>query len=173
MKRMLTVAAVCAGLTACAAWRAGEGIANDRATGENARDVTFQTRGAGENYGWRQYDLPIGLTVLPWSCPNYECSVYGVRFNFGWGRYERVYGLDTGLFGSSREFGGVSATIFGNWTEGEAVGVVIGGVNVAGTMRGIQFGFVNSAADLYGVQIGLLNFNGSGVPCLPIINAGW
>lgn len=173
MKRLAFVTALFAAVAANAGWRAGEGIANDRATGGNARDVTFQVRGAGENYGWRQCDLPVGLTVLPWSVPNCESSVYGVRLNFGWGRYENVYGLDTGLFGASRTFGGVSATLVGNWTEGEACGIVVGGVNVAGTMRGVQIGLVNVATTLYGVQIGVLNFNWSGVPCLPIINAGW
>ena len=171
-KLLMTIAAGLAVASANAAWQAGKGIANDRATGANDRDVTFVVRGAGEEYGWRQYALPIGLTVLPWSLPNYESSVYGLRVNLGWGRYHGTYGLDAGVFSDRKSFGGISANLFGNFAEEDSSGIETGAVNIAGTMRGLQFGFVNVADRLYGVQIGVLNFNQSGIT-LPIINIGW
>ena len=171
-KLLMTIAAGLAVASASAAWQAGKGIANDRATGLNDRDVTFVARGAGAEYGWRQYALPIGLTVLPWSLPNDESSVYGLRFNLGWGRYHGTYGLDSGVFSDRKAFCGISANLFGNFAEEYSVGIETGAVNIAGTMRGLQFGFVNVADCLYGVQIGILNFNQSGIT-LPIINVGW
>ena len=158
--------------TANAAWQAGQGVANDRATGANDRDVTFVKRGAGDGYGWRQYALPIGVTVLPWSIPNFESSVYGLRVNLGWGEYDGTYGLDAGVFSSRKTFGGISANFFGNYASEEAMGLETGAVNIAGTMRGLQFGFVNFADCLYGVQIGVLNFNRAGIT-FPVINIGW
>ena len=155
-----------------AGWVAGQGVANDRATGANARDVTFVTRGGGNGYGWRQYNMPVGLTFLPWSFPNFESSVYGLRLNLGWGEYDGTYGLDAGVFSLRNNFGGISANFFGNCARAEATGLEIGAVNLAGTMRGLQIAFVNVAECLYGVQIGVLNFNASGIT-LPIINIGW
>ena len=171
-KLLMAIAAGLAVAIANAAWQAGKGMANDRATGTNDRDVTFVTRGAGEEYGWRQYALPIGLTVLPWSLPNCESSVYGLRVNLGWGRYHGAYGLDAGVFSDRKSFGGISANLFGNFAEEDSAGIETGAVNIAGTMRGLQFGFVNVADRLCGVQIGVLNFNQSGIT-LPIINIGW
>lgn len=174
MKRIL-IAIAAVGLfaaTSSAAWQAGKGIANDRATGVNDRDVTFVKRGAGSGYGWRQYSLPVGLTILPWSIPNFESSVYGLRVNLGWGEYDGTYGLDAGVFSSCKTFGGISANVFGNYASDESMGLETGAVNIAGTMCGIQIGFVNFADCLYGVQIGVLNFNGSGI-AFPIINVGW
>jgi len=173
MKKLLMfVAAGMLAATASAAWQAGTGVANDRATGANDRDVTFVKRGAGDGYGWRQYSLPIGLTVLPWSIPNFESSVYGLRVNLGWGEYAGTYGLDAGVFSSRKTFGGISANFFGNYAAAESAGIETGAVNIAGTMRGLQFGFVNFAECLYGVQIGVLNFNRSGIT-FPIVNVGW
>lgn len=173
MRKMLTMGAVCLlSIAASAAWQAGSGIANDRATGANERDVTFVKRGAGDGYGWRQYSLPIGLTVLPWSIPNFESSVYGLRVNLGWGEYNGTYGLDAGVFSSRKSFGGVSANFFGNYASDMSAGIEIGAVNIAGTMRGLQIGFVNFAECLYGIQIGVLNFNQTGI-AFPIINIGW
>lgn len=173
MKKLLMMGTACLmSAAASAAWQAGQGIANDRATGANARDVTFVKRGAGEGYGWRQYSLPIGLTILPWSVPNFESSVYGLRVNLGWGEYDGTYGLDAGVFSSRKTFGGISANFFGNYAADESMGLETGAVNIAGTMRGLQFGFVNFAERLYGVQIGVLNFNQSGIT-LPLINVGW
>ena len=173
MKKLLIAGIVClASIAASAAWQAGKGIANDRATGANDRDVTFVKRGAGEGYGWRQYSLPVGLTVLPWSIPNFESSVYGLRVNLGWGEYDGTYGLDAGVFSSRKTFGGISANVVGNYAADESMGIETGAVNIAGTMRGLQLGFVNFADCLYGVQIGVLNFNRSGIT-FPIINVGW
>lgn len=171
-KFLMTIAAGLAVVSASAAWQAGKGVANDRATGANDRDVTFVKRGVGEGYGWRQYSLPIGLTVLPWSVPNFESSVYGLRVNLGWGEYDGTYGLDAGAFSSRKTFGGISANFFGNYAAGESMGIEAGAVNIAGTMRGLQLGFVNFADSLYGVQIGVLNFNRSGIT-FPIVNVGW
>ena len=164
-------AALCASARA-ARFEAGKGVANDRATGAGPNDVTFVTRGNGNAYGWRQYALPIGLTVLPWSIPNFECSVYGLRLNLGWGEYDGTYGLDAGVFSLKQEFGGISANFFGNYAVRDSAGLETGALNVAGTMRGLQIGFVNVADALYGVQIGVLNFNGSGIT-FPILNIGW
>ena len=173
MNRLLMcVAAGLFAATASAAWQAGQGIANDRATGANDRDVTFVKRGAGDGYGWRQYALPVGVTVLPWSIPNFESSVYGLRINLGWGEYDGTYGLDSGVFSSRKAFGGISANLFGNYAEGVSAGLETGAVNIAGTMYGLQVGFVNFADSLYGVQIGFLNFNRAGI-VFPVINVGW
>ena len=178
MKRMALAFALAAGVamsSAAAGFEAGGGMANDLAKGANDRDVTFVARGNGNAYGWRSYDTVVGLTVLPWSIPNEESSVYGVRFNFGWGAFVDMYGLDSGVFSATtRDFGGFSATFFGNSVGGTMRGVQIGLVNVArGPACGLQVGAVNFAQDLHGVQIGLLNFNGTGIACLPVLNIGF
>lgn len=177
--RKLAFAAVlgafAAASAAAAGFAAGQGVANDLATGENERDVTFVQRGGGNDYGWRSYDTVVGVTVLPWSIPNEESSVYGVRLNFGWGAFVDMFGLDSGLFSyTKRDFGGISPTIFGNYVGGTMRGLQAGVVNIVeGSAYGLQFGAVNFAQDLHGVQIGILNFNGTGVACLPLVNAGF
>jgi hypothetical protein len=119
----------------------------------NKRDVTFVSRGGGNEYGYRQYALPIGLTVLFWSMPNFESSVYGVRLNFGWGAYHCTYGLDTGIFSRSKKFGGISWTALGNYVEQYSVGIQAGLVNVVqGEMSGLQIGLVNFANHFYEVK---------------------
>jgi len=156
-----------------ATWKAGQGVANDHATGANARDIPFVARDANAGYGYRQFGLPIGVTVLPWSIPNFESFVYGVRFNFGWGRYAETYGIDWGTFSNSGEFGGIAANVFGNYVTGRAAGFQAGFVNLCeGDVYGLQIGAVNVAGRLKGVQIGFLNFNRSGIT-LPLINAGF
>lgn len=168
---LLTVSAAIAA-NAQAKWQAGQGIANDHAAGANARDVTFVARDAGNGYGYRQYTTPIGLTVLPWSLPNFESFVYGLRLNFGWGGYAETYGIDGGLFSSSREFGGIALDLFGNYVTGGSAGLQAGLVNVgAEDVYGLQVGGVNFAGRLHGVQIGFLNFNRAGI-VLPLINVG-
>lgn len=158
-----------------AGFEAGKGVANDLATGSNKRDVTFVERGGNNSYGWRSYDIAVGVTVLPWSIPNEECSVYGLRFNLGWGAYVDMYGLDSGLFSvTRRDFGGFTATILGNSVDGRMGGVQIGLVNIVrGSAYGLQVGAVNFAEDLHGVQIGVLNFNNTGLKCFPIMNIGF
>ena len=174
MKKLIMVAfaATIAATATAAGWNAGQGVANDRATGVNQRDVTFVKRGGGNEYGYRQYATPIGFTVLSWSMPNFESSVYGVRLNLGWGAYHGTYGLDSGVFSQSKEFAGISWTVFGNYIEGDATGIQAGLVNISGNMAGLQVGLVNFADRLNGVQIGLLNFN-SAKYTLPIFNIGW
>ena len=169
------VVATLSSVAAAAGFEAGKGVANDLATGSNKRDVTFVERGGNNNYGWRSYDIAIGVTVLPWSIPNEECSVYGLRFNLGWGSYVDMYGLDSGLFSvTTRDFGGFTATILGNSVEGRMGGVQIGLVNIVrGSAYGLQVGAVNFAEDLHGVQIGVLNFNNTGLKCFPILNIGF
>ena len=53
--RKLAFAAVlgafAAASAAAAGFAAGQGVANDLATGENERDVTFVQRGGGNDYG--------------------------------------------------------------------------------------------------------------------------
>ena len=161
---------------ACAArFEAGRGVANDRATGSGPNDVTFVTRGNGNAYGWRGWDMAIGGTILPWSVPNEESSVYGLRLNLGWGAYANTYGLDAGAFSSTtQDFGGVAANLCGNVVGGTMGGVQVGAVNaVRGSAYGLQVAFVNFADDLHGLQIGVLNFNNSGLKCFPIVNAGF
>lgn len=140
-----------------------------------AEQLAFVERGGGNNYGWQSYDLAVGVTVLPWSIPNSESSVYGLRFNLGWGAYVDTYGLDSGLFSvSTRDFGGFTATVFGNSVDATMGGVQIGAVNIVrGAAYGLQVGLVNFAEDLHGVQLGVLNFNNSGLKCFPVLNAGF
>lgn len=170
----LALAAGFASVSMAAGFEAGQGVANDLATGANKRDVTFVERGGRNAYGWQSYDLAIGATFLPWAMPNSECSVYGLRLNFGWGAYVDTYGLDAGFFSaSSRDFGGMSANFLGNSVGGTMGGIQVGAVNLADVAYGLQIGFVNSAADLHGVQIGALNFNGTGIRCFPVVNIGF
>ena len=172
---ILALAALTTSAVYSAGFEAGKGVANDLATGANQRDVTFVERGGNNSYGWQSYDIVLGVTVLPWSIPNEESSVYGVRLNFGWGAFVDMRGLDSGLFSyTKRDFGGISPTIFGNYVGGTMKGIQAGVVNaVDGSAYGLQVGAVNFAQDLHGVQIGVLNFNGTGVACLPIINVGF
>ncbi len=173
MRKVLVVVTACFSMAASAAgWEAGKGVSNDRATGANAHDVTFVARNSANGYGYRQYDLPIGFTFLPWAAPNFESSVYGVRLNLGWGRYDRTMGIDAGAFSHSRKFGGIAANFCGNWSDGDAAGLQVGFVNAGATVYGLQIGAVNVADRLCGVQIGFLNFNSAGI-VLPVINAGW
>ena len=174
MKSMLTAlaATMVAGTALADRLEAGQGIANTTARPDN--NVTFVTRGGGNDYGYRGWNTVVGLTVLPWSLPNDESYVRGVRFDFGWGAYEETTGLDTGLFAVTKhDFTGFAPMVAGSWVGGDARGVLIGPVNVVeGAMYGLQIGFVNCAGDLHGVQIGLLNFNDTGI-FFPILNAGF
>jgi len=174
MKTLLAfgVAALAALSLSAAGFEAGKGVANDHATGVHSRDVTFVQRGGGNGYGYRQYALPVGLTLLSWAPPNFESSVYGVRLNFGWGRYEQTWGLDAGAFSRSARFGGIAANLFGNWATADQSGLVAGLVNAGEEVNGLQVGAVNMAGRLRGVQIGFLNFNRAGI-VFPVINIGW
>lgn len=175
MKKLIAafIITVTAASVSAAGWTAGSGIANDRARGDNKRDVTFVTRGGGAEYGYRQYATPLGVTVLPWSMPNFESSVYGLRLNLGWGAYHGTYGLDTGVFSCSKNFAGISWTAFGNYIENDAYGIQAGLVNIVDRrMTGLQVGLINFTGELNGIQIGLLNFNYTQVT-LPVINIGW
>ena len=158
-----------------ARFEAGKGVANDRATGAGQNDVTFVPRGNGNAYGWRGWNMAIGGTILPWSIPNEESNVYGLRINLGWGAYANAYGIDAGAFSSStQDFGGIAANLCGNVVGRTMGGIQVGAVNVVrGSAYGLQVAFVNFAEDLHGVQIGGLNFNNSGLKCFPIINVGF
>ena len=178
MKSIL-IGVAAAGLVSAAQaarFEAGKGVANDHATGAGSNDVTFVARGGDNAYGYgvgRQYVTPIGLTILPWSIPNELSVVYGLRANFGFGRYERTYGIDAGAWSTSGEFGGVAANLVGNYVERNAAGVQVGVVNlVDGEAAGVQIGIVNSARRLRGLQIGIANFNESGI-FFPILNFGF
>ena len=157
-------------------FEAGKGVANERATGAGPNDVTFVSRGVDGDYGYgvgRQYTTPLGLTILPWSIPNELSVVYGLRANFGFGRYERTYGIDAGAWSTSGEFGGIAANLVGNYVERDATGLQVGVVNlVDGEMSGVQVGVVNAARRLRGMQIGLANFNEAGI-FFPILNFGF
>ena len=178
----LSKIAIVAGFSLCMAsianaarFDSGKGIANDRATGSGPNDVTFVTRGNGNEYGWRGWDMAIGGTILPWSIPNEESNVYGFRLNLGWGPYANTYGLDVGAFSScTKSFGGIAVNLCGNVVGDTMGGIQVGAVNVVrGKAYGLQIAFVNFAEDLHGVQIGGLNFNNSGCKCFPIINVGF
>ena len=160
MKRCLfTVVMGLAAVCSAAPFRAGEGIANDRAPGTHDSDVTYVSRGQQDYYGYRGYDLAIGGSILAWAVPNEESSVTGVRMNFGWGVYRATRGLDLGAFSVSWEASALQANLLGQVTTGNMNGLQIGGVNVVGgEMCGVQIGVVNVAERLSGVQIGLLNF---------------
>ena len=172
---ILALAALTTTAVYSAGFEAGKGVANDLATGANQRDVTFVERGGNNSYGWQSYDIVLGVTVLPWSIPNEESSVYGLRLNFGWGAYAKTYGLDAGAFSSTtKDFGGIAANLVANSVGGTMGGIQVGGVNVVrGKAYGLQIAFVNFAEDLHGVQIGGLNFNNTGLKCFPIINMGF
>ena len=170
---VVMMVALCAASVASAArFEAGKGVANDRASGHGPNDVTFIERGNGNAYGWRGWDLAIGATVLPWSIPNDESNVYGLRFNFGWGGYVNTYGLDAGVFSATtQDFGGIAANFFGNMVNGTMDGVQVGAVNIVrGQAYGLQIAIVNFAEELHGVQAGAINFNRSGIACFPLIN---
>lgn len=172
MKKAVLLAFAVSASAAMAQMTPGQGVANDHAVGTNPTDVIFVQRGGGNAYGYRSYDAIVGATFLPWSIPNFESTVKGVRFNFGWGRHAGMYGLDSGLVGVSDSFAGLSATIFGSFT-GEASGVQMGLVNITeGHTSGLQIGLVNATQSLSGVQIGLLNFAWSQWS-IPLINIAW
>lgn len=175
MKKMIVFAAfaACTALVAGAQqFRPGTGVANDHARGDNPYDVPFVARGGGNPYGYRAYDTAVGLTVLPWSLPNFESTVRGVRFNFGWGRYAGTYGLDSGLFSVAGDFAGVAVNLLGQYVDGDATGLQVGLANVGRHVRGLQVGVVNHAERLDGVQIGLLNF-ATTQWSVPLVNIGW
>ena len=170
---LLPVVLFCSAMTAFAQWQPGQGMANDHARGENSRDVVFVARGGGNPYGYRSYDMAIGLTLLPWSLPNNESSVKGLRLNLGWGYYVGTYGVDLGAFSNTGEFRGIGANLLGNLAESDAKGLQVGLVNITGRCAaGLQIGLVNYVERLEGVQIGLLNFATSQWT-LPFINIGW
>ena len=173
MKKVLAFILAFAAVAAEAQLRPGQGIANDHARGDNARDVVFVKRGGGNPYGYRSYDTVIGLTVLPWSLPNEESSVKGLRLNLGWGYYAGTYGLDLGAFSRTGEFRGLGANWLGHFADRDAKGLQVGLVNVTGRSAvGLQIGLVNYVERLEGVQIGLLNFATSQWT-LPFINVAW
>lgn len=159
-------------LAALAQLQPGKGPANEQPRGRNQDAVTFVQRGGGNGYGYRDYDVAVGFTVLPWSCPNFESRVRGLRLNLGWGAYAGTYGVDLGTFSDSGDFAGLAANLFGNYVTGDADGVQIGLVNVAGRARGLQVGLVNHVDRLEGVQVGLLNF-ATYQWTLPLLNAAW
>lgn len=173
MKRLLAfVAAFAVASVFADALVAGQGIANSPAR-PDAR-VTFVQRGGGNDYGYRGWNTVVGLTILPWSVPNDESYVHGVRFDFGWGAYEETVGFDSGLFSITKhDFTGLAPMFLGAWVGGDARGVLIGPVNVVeGAMYGLQIGLLNSAGDLHGVQIGIMNFNQTGI-FFPLFNVGF
>ena len=176
MRKLLAIVVLSVAATLCAeaaGFQPGKGVANTPATGD--KNVTFVARGNGNQYGWRGWDMAIGATILPWSLPNNESNVYGLRLNLGWGKYANTYGLDAGAFSATDfNFGGIAANLVGNYVGSTMGGLQVGALNfVNGAVYGVQVGFVNFAEDLNGVQIGVLNYNASGVYCLPIINVGF
>ena len=171
MKTSMVALVVCAALAACAQLTPGTGVANDHALGKNPQDVVFVARGGGNAYGYRAWEVPIGLTFLPWSFPNFESTVKGVRLNLGWGRYAGTYGLDLGTFSEAGDFAGIAVNWCGNVAD-SATGLQIGLVNAGGRARGLQIGFVNHVERMDGVQIGILNFARTQWS-VPLVNVCW
>ena len=172
MKRAMCVLAAGLAFAASAeAWKAGEGVANER-----IGNVSFVQRGGGADYGYgggRQYYTPLGLTLLAWDVPNSMSCVYGLRLNLGCGRFERTYGVDVGAFSKTGAFAGIGANLVGNVCERDADGLQVGVINlVEGEVNGVQIGIVNKAGHLRGLQVGLVNFNPSGIS-FPILNCGF
>ena len=173
MKFRMVLSIVCVACAAAAQMRPGQGVANDHARGGNPRDVVFVERGGGNPYGYRSYDTVLGFTFLPWSFPNEESSVRGLRLNLGWGRYVETRGIDLGVFSNSGDFRGIGANLLGARTTRDARGIQVGLVNVTGRRAaGLQIGLVNHVNRLEGIQIGLLNFATSQWT-LPLINIAW
>lgn len=176
MKKTIAIIASAAAISAAAQVLTPEtGVANDYGQQPELRDVhvVYQPRTADTGYGYEDGMTVVGFTLFSWAAPNSSWDVRGVRFNFGWGRHREMVGLDTGFFGASEYFGGLSATVIGNLTTGDADGVQLGIVNVVDArVRGIQLGLVNYAGDLKGLQVGLLNFNTTGI-FFPVINLGF
>lgn len=176
MKKLVLAVAAAAAMACGAQILTPEtGVANDIGQQPELRNVhvVYEPRSAETGYGYDDGMTVVGFTFLPWAAPNSFWDVHGVRLNFGWGSYREMVGLDTGFFGASRYFGGLSATVFGNLTNGDADGVQLGLVNVVDSrVRGVQVGLVNYAGDLKGLQIGLLNFNTSGI-FFPVVNLGF
>ncbi len=170
-KIIVTMVLACASMGVFAQWQPGMGVANDHAMGMNARDVRFVARDGRTGYGYRSFDVPIGLTFLPWSFPNFESTVKGVRFNLGWGTYAGTYGLDLGTFSDAVDFAGIAVNWCGNVAD-TATGIQIGLVNAGGHARGLQIGLVNHVQRMDGVQIGLLNFARTQWS-IPLINVCW
>ena len=106
----------------------------------------------------------VGGGVSPITQYPYEGSIYGLRFNPGWGSHEKVYGLDMSLIGgiTSKAFAGAAVAGFFNTNLSTAniIGFQIAGLgnfNLGKTrVYGIQFGNilnVNSGqAFIYGLQ---------------------
>lgn len=172
MKTFLFLIAIASSFVSLAQFAPGKGVANDHAGDGKSTDVVFVQRGGGNGYGYVSYDTAVGLTFFPWSLPNFESTVKGLRVNFGWGEHAGVYGIDTGLFAASKSFAGISATFLGAFTR-EARGLAVGLVNVTkGSTAGLQIGLVNSTDSLCGMQIGLLNFSWSQWS-MPILNVAF
>ncbi len=172
MKKIIAMMVLaCASTGVFAQWQPGAGVANDHAMGANARDVRFVARDGQNGYGYRSFDVPIGFTFLPWSFPNFESTVKGVRLNLGWGTYVGTYGLDLGTFSDAGDFAGIAINWCGNVAD-TATGIQIGLVNAGGSARGLQIGFVNHVERMDGVQIGLLNFARTQWS-VPLVNVCW
>lgn len=169
---LMFIAGVC--LTAGAEiYKSGQGVANDKAAGVPQGNVEFKVRGGGNDYGYRGYTLPIGGTVLPFSIPNDESYVSGLRLNLGWGAYKNTTGLDLGLFSNGDRHEVFGINVFGHYSSESACGLEIGLVNVSGgSMAGVQIGLVNYADRLAGIQIGLINIARTQWS-IPIINICW
>ena len=172
-KSLVLAAAVLGSVAASAQMMPGQGVANQLSDGSHPQDVVFVQRGGGNAYGYRAYEMPIGITSLPWAAPNFESTVKGLRLNFGWGHHVGMYGFDTGVFGNCDRLGGIGINVLGNYASQAASGLQIGLVNVVeGPVGGIQIGLVNYAQHLEGLQIGLINF-ATTQWTLPIINFAW
>ena len=173
MKLRIVLFIACIAFAAAAQMKPGQGMANDHARGGNPRDVVFVERGGENPYGYRSYDTVLGFTFLPWSFPNSESSVRGLRLNLGWGYYMETCGLDLGAFSNGGEFRGIGANLLGSRATKDARGIQVGLVNVVGQRAaGLQIGLVNYVTRLDGMQIGLLNFATSQWT-MPLINIGW
>jgi len=93
-----------------------------------------------ESAGWVPFQMVLLTTPLPSGR-----NVHGTAINLGWGRVERLRGVQAGL---------------ANLVDSSLHGVQGGVVNLAGDQHGVQGGFVNSSRSLKGIQGGFINTTG-------------
>lgn len=87
--------------------------------------------------GWTPFQVVLIAAPFPQSR-----KIHGVALNAGWGRVERLRGIQAGL---------------ANQVDSTLLGIQGGLVNFAGDQQGVQGGVVNSSRSLKGIQGGVIN----------------
>ncbi|MCX7820126.1 MAG: CsgG/HfaB family protein [Brevinematales bacterium] len=133
--------------------------------------------------------MPLAISfVKPFQLPGEDYNIYGGAISLVSGKYNKVFGLHTGIININENIYGAHIGIinttyqssFGikigivNNAYGIAFGPQIGVVNKADTITGIQLGIVNIAEKMMGIQVGVVNINRSGaIPYMFGINIGF